>query len=268
MVTAEKKFKKLASGSYSEHIYYHCTHRRDTRDFTCSQRKNLPQKSVETQINDILSSIQIHPDFLDWAKDILKRKHETETNQNETIYQNLNRTIEQEEEKKNRLLNILIDGMINKKEFEKRKIDIDNTILLLKSKRDDVEKKSKTWFDIAEQVFDFASIAKNSFESGDLEKRRLIFRSLGSNWILSGEKLSLDIHSWFLPLQKKENIHSGQLSRLEPSKKGISMRNTHASSDVILEWQPDEAAITNRLRRMIEKWELYIPVVIGVNSGC
>ena len=211
---------------------------RDTRAFRCSQRSNVPRKSIETQIDGILSSIQIHPDFLNWAKDILKRKHENETTQNETIFKNLNRTIEQEEEKKNRLLTILIDGMIHKSEFEKRKIEIDNSMLLLKSKRDDVEKKSKSWFETAELVFDFASSAKMSFESGDMEKKKLIFRSLGSNWILCGEKLSLDIHSWFLPLQKLENIPSGQLSRLEPSKKGTSMRNTDTSSDLIMTWQP------------------------------
>jgi hypothetical protein len=85
-------------------------------------------------------------------------------------------------------------------------MEAENTIMLLKSKREEIEMKANNWFEIAEQVYDFASNASQSFDSADIKKKKLIFRSLGSNWILKDEKLSVEIKPWFLPIQKYMKI--------------------------------------------------------------
>lgn len=128
-------------------------------------------------------------------------------------------------------MDLLIDGTLSQGDYLARKSSLDSELTILESKRKDKRTSTTNWFHVVENTLDFASKARERFEEGDLETKKLIFRSLGSNWVLIDGKLTVDVHSWFSPLQKYEAIRSGSLSRLEPTKKGISMRNTDTLLD-------------------------------------
>lgn len=74
----------------------------------------------------------------------------------------------------------------------------------------------EAWLDNAEKLFSFAETAKKRFESGNLIEKREILTCLGSNLILMGKKLniqlqeSLSIFTKYVP--KIKVFHN----RLEP----------------------------------------------------
>jgi hypothetical protein len=58
------------------HTYYHCT--RKKKLVLCSQRKNIPVKDLELQIERELEKYTILPEFRDWALEILNRRNDAE----------------------------------------------------------------------------------------------------------------------------------------------------------------------------------------------
>ena len=69
MITAVKKYKTLrTNGEIKEYTYYHCTHKKDSPDFRCDQRKVVSSDSFERQIEEAIESMEIVPEFFDWAK--------------------------------------------------------------------------------------------------------------------------------------------------------------------------------------------------------
>ena len=69
MITAETKMKTLQTTKETKsYTYYHCTHKKDSQIFRCNQRKHISGLEFEKQISEILSSIDIAPEFFGWAK--------------------------------------------------------------------------------------------------------------------------------------------------------------------------------------------------------
>ena len=97
--------------------------------------------------------------------------------------------------------------------------------------------KWKTLGDVSiVDTFDFAKNALNAFKNGNIETRKIIFRSLGSNWTLKDKKLQANLNDWLLLLQKSQNSNSLISIRLEPTKKGIRLRKLDASNDRFQLW--------------------------------
>ena len=59
----------------------------------------------------------------------------------------------------------------------------------------------------------------------------MIFRAIGWNWTLKDGKLQANLHDWFLPFVKFRQEQLSLLQRLEPTEKGISLRETNAFYD-------------------------------------
>ncbi len=100
-----------------------------------------------------------------------------------------------------------------------------------KIKRKELEKESVNWADLMERTFDFAKFASEKFKDGDMETKKMIFRALGWNWTLKDGKLKANLHDWFLPFVKFKEEQYSPLQRLEPTKKGISLRETNTFDD-------------------------------------
>jgi len=138
-ITGETKTRNLRDGSQKSYTYYHCTHRKDTRDFKCPERKNIEEREIRKQVSDLLSSISIRPEFLEWAKNVLKRRYENEAETQASVYSSLNKVLEDESKKRNRLTDLYIAGGIDEEEFKKRKKTIEKTFNDLQLRRNGAE---------------------------------------------------------------------------------------------------------------------------------
>lgn len=201
-ITAENKTKESKNGNKHHYVYYHCTHRKDTKLTKCDQRKNISESMLQEQIQEFLSSIEIHPDFVTLAKRIIREKHHTEISAELSIRNRLDHEVNKENAQLGRLLPLLLDETISKEEYEAQKATIKKRIELLRSQKTVQQENTFNWVDIVENTLDFVSHAKEKFNTGDFETRKIIFKALGSNLLLKDGKLTLDMHSWFLPYKK------------------------------------------------------------------
>jgi hypothetical protein len=139
---------------------------------------------LEKQINEQLSSITIVPEFLEWALKILKERHSEEISDRQVIYENLNRTLEDEEKKRDRLTDLLIKELISDEEFKTKKKEIEQNIISLQNKRDNTEYRATNWNELTENTFHFATYAQRNFNNGDLQTKKEIFNALGQNFFM------------------------------------------------------------------------------------
>ena len=238
-ITAVKKYKTLKSnGSVKEYTYYHCSHKKDTPDFRCDQRKVLVSTEIDNQIKELIESIDIVPEFYEWAKNVLKRKHSEEITVRETVYDSVNKSLESAEKKRNRLIDMRLWWEFDDDYggYEKLKKQIDEEIEKLQIRRNELERESIDWNDLIEKTFDFAKFASEKFKSWDIEEKKMIFRALGWNWTLKDGKLNANLHDWFLPFVKSKSLQLSPLQRLEPNEKSIPISKDTEWDALILVW--------------------------------
>lgn len=235
MVTAEQKTKTLATtGKQVSYIYYRCTHKKDTSLLKkCAQKGCLPESVLDEQVAEILASLEIHPDFFAWAKEVLQRRYSEENQGRELIYKNVKDEIDNCTKRIEKLVDMKVAGEFDDKEdnYFERKKKLESELSAFRMRRQELEKERTDWNALIEDTFDFAKNALNAFKNGSIETRKIIFRSLGLNWTLKDKKLQANLNDWLLPLQKSQNSNSLISIRLEPDKKGISLRKTDAFDD-------------------------------------
>lgn len=250
-VTAENKVKTTKTGKQHSYIYYHCTHKKDTREKKCTQRQNINEKVLDAQIVEILSTIEIYPEFVDWAKGVIKRLHCDESKKQEEILRSLDNRIADGKRKLSNLLSYLMNETISEDEYKIEKAKTEKEVEALEIKRLALNRGSTNWITVMEKTLDFVQTARTKFLLGDIQTKKTIFRALGSNLSMMDGKLSLELNSWFQPFTKMKASPESALSRLEPRKKSISMRNTHAFDDWFTVWLP----ILEEVRDNILKYE-------------
>jgi site-specific DNA recombinase len=240
-ITAERKVKTtVREKKRLEFTYYHCTHKKDDRTFKCGQRKNVNEKELERQIVEVLSSIEIHPEFVNWAKSVLHRLHDGEAKKQESVFDSLNKRIEDAKKKQSRLLSLLIAETISEEEYKTSKSGLEQELKLLEAQRGSSNVQTQNWVEVMENTLDFVACARQRFVVGDVATKKSIFRALGSNLILMDGKLNVELNSWFQPFTKLKKLEASPLSRLEPAKKGISLRKAHAFDGEKTEWLPEQ----------------------------
>ena len=140
---------------------------------------------------------------------------------------------------------------ISEDEYKIEKAKTEKEVEALEIKRLALNRGSTNWITVMEKTLDFVQTARTKFLLGDIQTKKTIFRALGSNLSMMDGKLSLELNSWFQPFTKMKASPESALSRLEPRKKSISMRNTHAFDDWYTVWLP----ILEEVRDNILKYE-------------
>lgn len=137
-----------------------------------------------------------------FAKRIIREKHEVEIGAELSVRNRIDCDINKENAQLARLLPLLLDETISKEEYDNQKTAIKKRIELLQSQKIIQQENTYNWVDTVENTLDFVSRARERFSTGNVETKKMIFKALGSNLLLKDGKLSLDMHSWFLPFKK------------------------------------------------------------------
>lgn len=223
-VTAEIKRKKIVSTwEIKQYTYYHCSKRK--KGVQCNQ-KTIRRSELERQILEVLSQIEIIPEFKQWAINVLRDDYENQVNYKIQQSKSIEKAILSEEKKLKKLTDILISELISDEDFKNKRNQIEKNILKLKEQRDTIDMRSKKVLDDTIYTFKFASEAKEKFKWWDLHVQKEILSTLGQNLILKDRKIAIELHPWFQVLADRQSDIRGGLKRLEPSKNSTSNMNT------------------------------------------
>ena len=220
MITAEKKIKKCKNGNIHHYVYYHCTKRKNPK---CTQGC-IEEKELERQIAELLSKIEIPPEFHDWAMEQLQEETKRES-------KDRNKILNKHQKEYNDCLKE-IDGIISmraRKELDEENYKRRMSFLTKEKARlyellQDTDNRVNAQLEVAEKFFTLARDAKKEFETGDPEKQKIILSSLGSNLLLKDKKLHISIEKPLVLIgeaaQEVKAIHN----KVRTSKNGENKR--------------------------------------------
>lgn len=197
-ITCDVKVKEIKSTwEMKSYYYYKCS----GKGPKCSQvGKSLRSWELEEQIDKILASVQIRPEFREWWIKMVRQHFQEETDSFQGRLDALDTKISSLNKKKNQLLECLLDELISKSEFESQKNQIEHDIIQSQAQRQTLSQSSVVWMTKIEQAFDFIARARTSFSKWTQRTKREIARALGQNFLMSDRILHIELHSWLVPI--------------------------------------------------------------------
>lgn len=76
--------------------------------------------------------------------------------------------------------------------------------------------------ELTEKTFNFACYARARFNEGSQNDRRTIFLSLGSNFVLTDGKLTIDLHFLWKAIAEKKKDAEREITKVRTSEKSIT----------------------------------------------
>jgi DNA invertase Pin-like site-specific DNA recombinase len=198
MVTAEERHKPGKEGKTYHYTYYHCTKRKT--GIRCSQ-PHIELKELESQIDAVLETITIPEEFVKWALDLLRERHEESSREQRAMAESIDMAVHSVQTQLDALLDIRLRELIGNQEFEEKRQTLLREKAGLEERRGDGSRQAERWFELADRALKFASVARSHFQRGTAEEKRLILETVGSNCILHNKKLHFEPVEPFAYLQ-------------------------------------------------------------------
>lgn len=228
-ITAEEKRKRLKDGSTRVYVYYHCTKRKDP---------NCPERSIELaeltrQVDAHIATLTISDRFKDWA---IKHLHEVRQNQTLTTeaafnakQKQLERVVAQLHALQDRLISPenVNGAIISDSEYLELKTRLMGQKQALEKALAADGKTIESKIELTERTFNFARYARLWFKNGDRRTRRAIFAALGSNLLLTDQKVAIKLHPVFGTIAANLVLVENELENVRTEEnQGVAGRNT------------------------------------------
>ena len=213
-ITAEEHTKHQKNGNTHHYVYYHCTKRINPK---CPE-KYIKEKDLSKQVLDILESINIPPQFHEWALSWLKKDITENALFKDRITTDKKKQITENQKQSAVLLNLLLKGTINEEDYKYKKAELAKENARLEIEPVKHADKIDILLNKATDYFDLCRDSKKEFEDGSIEKRRRIVSRLGSNPLLKDNLLQICIEKPLLVLKGVINEVRAIHSRFEPAK--------------------------------------------------
>ena len=204
-----------------KYIYYHCT---GNRGGDC-KKKYIREESIEKAVLQILKSFEVRPELLDVVLNCLKTEIKEQNFYNENRIKTINNRIETLKNRLDKLLNLYLDGQIEKNIFDKKKIEFETELDGLLLEQNTMQRTGFEILNHAELLFELFKNAATLYISGDIQLKREILGIVCSNFYFDGENIEIAIKKAIQPLLKiafLENL-------------GVKRRNSNFLSGLISE---------------------------------
>ncbi len=235
-ITGSKKKKYIKStGEIKYYTFYHCTKRK--KGTCCTQNKFISEAELEIQIDNELSKVEILPEFRDWALEALRKNNNQEVEERMQIHKNINTTLIKTQTELDNLTKMRIRDLLTDEEYLNQKQGLQEQMKKLREELRSTEDRADKWLEHTEQIFNFATYAREAFKNGDAKSKKEILLALGQNFILKDKKLNIQAHKWFQPIQKGYPILKARYLALEPTKTPMNKAQNKAFDLVRTEWR-------------------------------
>ena len=198
LVTAEHKVNRFGT----HYIYYHCTRKR--RDMICAER-SVELRELEAQIRVFLQTIMIPDKLHRWALKQVARGTAWREEDRKRCTENLERSIAGTQSQISTLTDLRVRGLIEDSEFSQKRQAIQKSLFRLQESLS----SSQAGDDRIEpeaMIFSFSNRAMEWFDKGDIETKRLILRTVGSNLFLKDKNINIEARKPFLSRVKSHEV--------------------------------------------------------------
>lgn len=201
---------------------YHCSQKSAKNG---CRTKSLKLRDLESQLDKILETMNIDPDFLSWGLSKLRKNVEDEQKVHNESLKNLTDRLYDIERQETILKNRFFSsdnedgGLLSSDEFKQRRA-------VLVEKRTQIEEvvsassqAHDSSVNIITDAYDFVQKAKYWLNNGSIQERRLIVTTVSSNPQLIEGNILLDLREEYNSLQKGKEVCEQTIQMFEPDKK-------------------------------------------------
>ena len=192
------------------YIYYRCTKKQGK----CTQ-KYMKEAILESQIMNVLQDLDIDSDFEKWAIEWLKYLNEDNAIVTEHQTKSLQKSFNQSQRRLKSLLDLRLDGDIEKSEFEAKKKELEAERDQFGSQIKELAQNSDQWIEDAEEEFTFVNGISKRLKTGTIKEKKYILSRVGSNLRLKDRQLTLEVKEPYLLIKK---VKESKPTSLEPPK--------------------------------------------------
>ena len=217
-ITAEvhNKFYKVTNRSAS-YVYYHCTHKLGD----CRQDSYLREEDYENQLRQAISNVALPEEWKEKWFEWFEGDKVLESKLADQKILDLEEEVKRVGEKESKLLDGYLEGIIDPRDYKKKKSEFFEERLKLENRIVEIRGKGGEWLepfeDFMNRAFQARKIARAKNNSEELTS---FGKSIGSNWFIIDQKLSAvfkkGFSSVFLCAQKNPEFfknpspHAGQ----------------------------------------------------------
>lgn len=215
-ITGDKKIKKIKeTGEQKLFAYYRCNQQTSIKGKKTCHQPYLPAEKLNEQIKGYLDRLEIHPDFIQLVRDTMKRRNAKEFEVEKKNKEIQSKKLERLMDEKQRLYGMKIDGLITQEDYNTEKNRLLKEEMQIKSyiNRDG----TAYWESVIDETLDFAQTIRDRFESGDINQKILVLKTLSSNLILKDKQLDLSPKYAFMFLKEAENAARAKNGSVEPN---------------------------------------------------
>ncbi|MCA9333907.1 recombinase family protein [Candidatus Saccharibacteria bacterium] len=184
------------------YVHYYCTRKSEYRP--CNQRIYTSLESIEEQIASELQKYTILPEFRDLAIKILRRNNKIEIKERKQVYESQQKRRNQIQDQLDKLIDMRTRDMLDDDEFMSQKRILKNELVRIDDLLRSTEKRADNWLELTEEAFDFATYAAIRFKTtDDAMVKRHILATLGANFVLKDQKLTITPNEWLIPIKEQ-----------------------------------------------------------------
>ncbi len=198
MITAENRVKRTR-----RYTYYHCT-KRHLGD-RCTQ-PSIELKVLESQIQEFLESVFVPPRVHEVAVTQLHEGLGRHTIDANARAQSLDGAIRSVTLQLKELTSLRLRSLIDDTEFMERRAELTKEQIRLTESRQKVDSHPIAWFEPVSGAIYLRNMALEWFKHGDIEMKKLILETIGSNPTLTAKKLNIEARKPFQRRLKNERI--------------------------------------------------------------
>ncbi len=213
------KISEMVNPVKLQYVYYHCSKKRGP----CSQ-KTIRLEDLELQFQNELKKIAIDEDYLNLALEYLQdkqknfgREESVKRSSLEAIYDNCQLRLKNlhreytSPQNANHEIYTSEEFVSLKQELNKERQDIEKQLEQVKQSLD-------SSLEATVRTFNFCTFALHHFNTGDLQKKRSIFSTIGSNLILKDKKVIIEKPHPFILIENELKAQTELISEFEPKK--------------------------------------------------
>ena len=235
-ITAEEKWKHQKNGNTHHYVYYRCT---GNVSKDCIE-KSVEVKILEKEIDEFLANIQIPPEFHEWAIGELKKLHENEKTDRNTLLFTHQKDYDDCISKLDRFADMFIEGKISNEMYKRKETELLKQKNELRCLLGNDDKRVDDWLVRLESTLTFAERAHEEFQNGDIVKRREIMTALGTEHILKDRHIYIQTEKPLLVLKEMVSENSHIRGSLEPPKdigNKEYLNEMYAKSSLMWRWR-------------------------------
>lgn len=198
MVTGEDKVNRHGT----HYTYYHCSKRRLDRH--CGQ-PYLSLEDIEAQIAAFLGEITLPDRFDRWAAQRLERTMKQKQADHAAQKDSLLRAQSASARELENLTKLRIRDLLSDAEYVKERQELERKQIGLTQKLDALARQAER-FEPLVNVVSFNHCLISRFQTGNLQRRRMILNTVGSNLVLRDKQLNIDVRKPFRRWANSTNI--------------------------------------------------------------